>query len=157
LEGSAVSEPQVPEESMTRAVLEQVDEAECLRLIGAGGIGRIAYTGKYGLTVLPVNYKVHNGAILFRTSADSLTASELRTGLEGSEYRVAFEVDDFSPVSRDGWSVLVQGPAHHLDDETERGEALAAGVEAWPGGEHDQFIKIRPMRVTGRRIRRVGP
>ena len=33
-----------------------------------------------------------DGAILFRTSADSLTASELRTGTEGSEYRVAFEI-----------------------------------------------------------------
>jgi len=152
-----VSEPRVPEKSTSRAVLEQLDEAECLRLIGAGGIGRIAYTGKYDLTVLPVNYKFHDGAILFRTSADSLTASELRTGLEGSEYRVAFEVDDFSPGSRDGWSVLVQGPAHHLDDEAERADALAAGVEAWPGGEHDHFIKISPMRITGRRIRRAGP
>ncbi len=152
-----MSEPRVPEKSTSRAVLEQLDEAECLRLIGAGGIGRIAYTGKYDLTVLPVNYKFHDGAILFRTSADSLTASELRTGLEGSEYRVAFEVDDFSPGSRDGWSVLVQGPAHHLDDEAERADALAAGVEAWPGGEHDHFIKISPMRITGRRIRRAGP
>jgi nitroimidazol reductase NimA-like FMN-containing flavoprotein (pyridoxamine 5'-phosphate oxidase superfamily) len=150
-----VSEEQVPDQAITHAVLEQLDEAECLRLIAAGGIGRIAYTGKYDLTVLPVNYKLHDGAILFRTSADSLTADELRTGLGGSEYRVAFEVDDFSRATRDGWSVLVQGPAHHLDDEAERTDALAAGVEAWPGGEHDHFIKISPMRVTGRRIRRV--
>jgi nitroimidazol reductase NimA-like FMN-containing flavoprotein (pyridoxamine 5'-phosphate oxidase superfamily) len=107
--------------------------------------------------VLPVNYKFHDGAILFRTSTDSLTAAELRTGGEGSEYRVAFEVDDFSPASQEGWSVLVQGPAHHLDDESEQAEALAVGVEAWPGGEHDHFIRISPMRITGRRIRRVGP
>ncbi len=96
-------------------------------------------------------------AILFRTSADSLTAEELSTGVKGSEYRVAFEIDDFNQASRDGWSVLVQGPAHHLDDEAERADALAAGVEAWPGGEHDHFIKIVPMRITGRRIRRAGP
>ncbi len=145
-----MSEPREP----GQVVLEHLDEAECLRLIGAGGIGRIAYTGKYDLTVLPVNYKLHDGAILFRTSTDSLTAAELRTGSAGSEYRVAFEVDNFSPASRDGWSVLVQGPAHHLDDEAERAQALAAGVEAWPGGEHDHFIKVSPMRVTGRRIRR---
>jgi nitroimidazol reductase NimA-like FMN-containing flavoprotein (pyridoxamine 5'-phosphate oxidase superfamily) len=138
-------------------VLEQLDETECLRLIEAGGIGRIAYTGKFDLTVLPVNFKFHNGAILFRTSADSLTTSDLRTGLEGSEYRVAFEVDDFSSATREGWSVLVQGAAHHLDDAAEQADALAAGVEAWPGGEHDHFIKISSMRVTGRRIRRVGP
>jgi hypothetical protein len=28
----------------------------------------------------------------------------------------------------------------------------AAGVEPWPGGERDHFIKIGLMRVTGRRI-----
>ncbi len=48
-------------------VLEQLDEAACLRPIAPGGIGRIAYTGQYDLTVLPVNYKVHEGAVLFRT------------------------------------------------------------------------------------------
>lgn len=151
-----MSESQLPDQASTPAVLEQLDEAECLRLIGAGGIGRIAYTGRYDLTVLPVNYKLHDGAILFRTSVDSLTASELRTGIEGSEYRVAFEVDDFNPGSREGWSVLVQGPAHHLDDAAERAGALAAGLQAWPGGEHDHFIRINPMRITGRRIRRTG-
>jgi hypothetical protein len=29
-------------------------------------------------------------------------------------------------------------------------------VQAWPGGEREHFIKISPMRVTGRRIRRVA-
>ena len=36
------------------AVVEPLDEAECLRLISAGGVGRIGYSGRYGPTVLPV-------------------------------------------------------------------------------------------------------
>lgn len=151
-----MSEQSVPDQPPGGAVLEFLDEAECMRLIAPGGIGRIAYTGTYDLTVLPVNFKLYKGAILFRTSEDSLTVEDLRTGFRGSEYRVAFEVDDFSHASRDGWSVLVQGPAHHLDNEAERADALTAGVEAWPGGERDHFIKISPMRVTGRRIRRTS-
>lgn len=151
-----MSEQQVPDQVPAEAVLEHLDEAECLRLIAPGGIGRVAYTGTYDLTVLPVNYKLQDGAILFRTSADSLTVEDLRTGFKGSEYRVAFEVDDFDYANREGWSVLVQGPAHHVDDETERADALAAGVEAWPGGGRDHFIKIIPMRLTGRRIRRAA-
>lgn len=150
-----MSDQPVPDQVPTDAVLEHLDATECLRLIAPGGIGRVAYTGTYDLTVLPVNYKLHNGVILFRTSVDSLTVDDLRTGIEGSEYRVAFEVDDFSHASREGWSVLIQGPAHHLDDEAERADALTAGLEAWPGGERDHFIKVSPMRVTGRRIRRV--
>jgi hypothetical protein len=31
---------------------------------------------------------------------------------------------------------------------------MRSGVEAWPGGEKDLFIRILPTRITGRRIRR---
>jgi nitroimidazol reductase NimA-like FMN-containing flavoprotein (pyridoxamine 5'-phosphate oxidase superfamily) len=123
-----------------------------LRLISPGGIGRIAYSGQYDLTVLPVNYRLHNGAILFRTAADSLTGEDLRTGIDHAEYRVAFEVDEFDSHAREGWSVLIQGPAHHLDSEEEHAAALAAGVEPWPGGAREHFIGITPARITGRRI-----
>jgi nitroimidazol reductase NimA-like FMN-containing flavoprotein (pyridoxamine 5'-phosphate oxidase superfamily) len=136
--------------------LEKLEEAECLRLIASGGIGRIAYTGLYDLTILPVNYKLMDGAILFRTAQDSLTVSDLRTAIPGGEYRVAFEIDDFDHVTREGWSVLVQGPAHHIDDAAELAQAQAVGVEPWPGGKRDHYIKISPMRITGRRVRRAS-
>jgi len=133
-------------------VLEELDEAECLRLIAPGGIGRLVFSGSWDLTVLPVNYKFVNGAILFRTAQHGSTEEDLRTGIAHAEYRVAFEVDDFDPVAREGWSVLVQGPAHHLDSDSERAEAAEAGVVPWPGGVREHFIKITPARVTGRRI-----
>jgi nitroimidazol reductase NimA-like FMN-containing flavoprotein (pyridoxamine 5'-phosphate oxidase superfamily) len=135
-------------------MFEELDEAECLRLIAPGGIGRLAFTGQFDLTVLPVNYKLHNGAILFRTAQDSTTDEDLRTGISHAEYRVAFEIDDFDVQAREGWSVLIQGPAHHLDSDSERADALAAGVEAWPAGQREHFIQITPARITGRRIRR---
>jgi nitroimidazol reductase NimA-like FMN-containing flavoprotein (pyridoxamine 5'-phosphate oxidase superfamily) len=137
-------------------VLEDLDEAECLRLIAPGGIGRLVFAGRFDLTVLPVNYKLHNGAILFRTSAHGSTEEDLRTGIDHAEYRVAFEVDDFDADAREGWSVLLQGPAHHLDDDTERAEAAAAGVVPWAGGDREHFIRITPARITGRRIRRTA-
>jgi nitroimidazol reductase NimA-like FMN-containing flavoprotein (pyridoxamine 5'-phosphate oxidase superfamily) len=135
-------------------VFETLDEAECLALIAPGGIGRLVYAGRFDLTVLPVNYKLFNGAVLFRTAQDGATEEDLRTGISHAEYRVAFEVDEFDTEAREGWSVLLQGPAHHLDSESERAEAQAAGVEPWPGGQREHFIKIIPARITGRRIRR---
>ncbi len=141
---------------MAEVGLESLDEDECLRLIAPGGIGRLVYAGRYDLTVLPVNYKIHNGAILFRTAQAGATNEDLRTGIEHAEYRVAFEVDDFDYDAREGWSVLVQGPAHHLDSDAERAEAAAAGVQPWPGGQREHFIGITPARITGRRITR-GP
>lgn len=138
---------------MTEAVLDILDEAECVQLIAAGGIGRLVFAGRWDLTVLPVNYKLHEGDILFRTAQDSPTDEDLRTGIAHAEYRVAFEIDDFDFQAREGWSVLVQGPAHHLDTDTERSAAIAAGVEPWPGGPREHFIRIHPARITGRRIR----
>jgi nitroimidazol reductase NimA-like FMN-containing flavoprotein (pyridoxamine 5'-phosphate oxidase superfamily) len=135
-------------------VVEELDEAECLRLIAPGGVGRLAFIGSWDLTVLPVNFKFYNGAILFRTSQRGSTEEDLRTGIAHAEYRVAFEVDELDPDSCEGWSVLVRGPAHHLDSEAERAQAAGADVVPWPSGEREHFISITPGRVTGRRIRR---
>ena len=136
-----------------KAIVETLDESECLRLVSTQVIGRLAFVGSFDLTVQPVNYRLADGAILFRTARDSLTGEDLRTGIEHAEYRVAFEVDSFDEQAREGWSVLIQGPAHHLDSAAEREKALAAGVEPWPGGEKEHFIKITPVRITGRRVR----
>jgi nitroimidazol reductase NimA-like FMN-containing flavoprotein (pyridoxamine 5'-phosphate oxidase superfamily) len=81
-------------------VLEELDEGECVRLIAPGGIGRLAFSGNWDLTVLPVNYKFYDGAVVFRTAQHGSTQEDLRTGIAHAEYRVAFEVDDFDPVAR---------------------------------------------------------
>ncbi len=134
-------------------VMEEMDDTESLRLISPGGVGRIAYTGRFGPTVLPVNYRLYEGTIVFRTAQDSPTDEDLRTGIAHAEYKVAFEIDDFSLDQREGWSVLIQGGAHHVDSDVERAAVLQAGVEAWPEGEREHFIRITPTRITGRRIR----
>jgi nitroimidazol reductase NimA-like FMN-containing flavoprotein (pyridoxamine 5'-phosphate oxidase superfamily) len=133
--------------------MEVLDEAECLRLISPGGVGRIAYLGRYDLTVLPVNYRVVHGDILFRTASDSITGEDLRTGLANADFKVAFEIDDLDEQAQEGWSVLVQGPAHHLDSPADQEAAEAAGLHSWAGQNKDHFIRIRPRRITGRRVR----
>jgi nitroimidazol reductase NimA-like FMN-containing flavoprotein (pyridoxamine 5'-phosphate oxidase superfamily) len=135
-------------------LMEELDEAECLRLISPGGIGRIAYAGRHGLTVLPVNYALHEGTIVFRTVHGSPTDEDLRTGIEDAEYKVAFEIDEVDVAGKEGWSVLVQGSAHHVSTAAERASVQEAGVEAWPGGGRDHFLRVIPTRITGRRIRR---
>lgn len=133
------------------AHLDELDESECLRLLSPGGVGRIAYNGRYGPTVLPVNYRVSRGAVVFRTTAGGAMEADLRTGLEGVEYMVAFEVDRIEEDTRTGWSVLVQGSLHHVTDE-ELAEAQGSGVSPWAGGDRRQYLRIAPARMTGRRI-----
>ena len=138
-------------------VVELLDEAECQGLIAAGGVGRIGYTGRFGPTVLPVNYVLHEGTILFRTGQHSPLGEDLRTGIEHAESKVAFEIDETSAATREGWSVLVQGSAHLVDSEAERASIVQSGVEPWAGGEKELFIRVIPSRITGRRIRKGGP
>lgn len=138
------------------AVTQLVDEAECLRLIAAGGVGRIGYTGRFGPTILPVNFVLYEQTIVFRTGLHSPMGEDLRTGIADAEYKVAFEVDEITPATREGWSVLVQGSAHHVDSESELATVRQTGVQTWPGGEKDLFIRVVPDRITGRRIRRAA-
>jgi len=137
---------------MSDRTIEALDESECLRLISPGGIGRLAYRGRFGPTVIPVNYRMHEGAVLFRTTEHSPTDEDLRTGIEDAEYEVAFEIDDFDVPGRVGWSVLIQGAAHHVQPGAERESAERAGVEAWAPGERELFLSVIPTRITGRRI-----
>jgi nitroimidazol reductase NimA-like FMN-containing flavoprotein (pyridoxamine 5'-phosphate oxidase superfamily) len=137
---------------MADRIIDELDEAESLRLVSQGVIGRIAYQSRYGPAVLPVNYKWHDGAIVFRTTRHSALDEDLQTGITGGDYKVAFEIDEIDEPGRQGWSVLLQGPAHHVS-EAERASAEQAGVQPWPAGERELFIRIVPQRITGRRIR----
>jgi len=136
--------------------VDELTADECLRLISPGGIGRIAYSGRFGLTVLPVNYEVFENTIVFRTGRHSALDEDLRSGILHAEYKVAFEIDEIDKAQRTGWSVLLQGAAHHVDTEAERGEVRESGVEPWAGGDKEHYVRIVPSRVTGRRIRQLG-
>src|ERR1700761_8017787 len=136
---------------MADRVIEELDEDQCLNLISGGGIGRIAYTGRFGPAVLPVNYALQVGAIVFRTPAKGPVDEDLRTGIADADYKVAFEIDSIDTATRHGWSVLIQGPAHHV---TGAGEDAVrkAGVEPWGPGPRELFVRIVPSRIPGRRV-----
>jgi nitroimidazol reductase NimA-like FMN-containing flavoprotein (pyridoxamine 5'-phosphate oxidase superfamily) len=135
------------------AVTDDLDEAECLRLVSGQEVGRIAYYGRYGPTVLPVNYRYFEGSVVFRTGAGSPMDEDLRTGIEDAEYAIAFEVDEFAAGLREGWSVLIQGSAHHVTSAEECAAVARAGVIPWPSGDKNAYLRVRPSRITGRRLR----
>ena len=136
------------------AMVEVLGEDESLRLLEQAEVGRIGFTGRYGPEVLPVNYKMVGGGIVFRTEADGALGEDLRTGIRGAEYKVAFEVDEVDSATRTGWSVMVQGAVHHVEDEAERAELTKIGIESWISGERSLFMCITPTLITGRRINR---
>jgi Pyridoxamine 5'-phosphate oxidase len=153
--GQADRHPRRPEpmrDAIWHPAPEPLDEAECLRLISPGGVGRLAYSGPSGVAVLPVNYKLHEGSIVFRTAQDSPTCEDLRTGIQGAEYKVSFEIDDLGTRAHVGWFVFIQGAAHHVDSEDEL--ASTAGVGPWASTAREHFVRITPAHITGRRLHR---
>ncbi|GAA3104120.1 pyridoxamine 5'-phosphate oxidase family protein [Streptosporangium carneum] len=147
----------LPPES-TRATrpprLEKLDADECMRLVSAGGVGRVAFDTPTGPLILPVNYTMHEGSVLLRTAFGGPLDTNLRTGVEGVDFKVAFEVDHIDEARRQGWSVLIRGAAHHISSEREQAAVTATDVEPWAGGERELHIRITPVEVSGRRIHR---
>jgi hypothetical protein len=64
------------------------------------------------------------------------------------------EIDRYEPETLEGWVVLVVGSAHQVDTETERASITSAGADPRPEAESKQFVRVQPMRISGRRRRR---
>lgn len=137
-----------------RRVLERLSEAECMELLANGGVGRLVYTSRYGLTALPVQYKIDAGSIVLGTWDPVLFDEDLRTGIAHAEYQVAVEVDQLDLEAREGWLVLARGAAHHLDTEAERALIIGAGLEPWIDDVAAHFIRVTPTSMWGNRVRR---
>jgi nitroimidazol reductase NimA-like FMN-containing flavoprotein (pyridoxamine 5'-phosphate oxidase superfamily) len=140
--------------SRLRRVVDQLSESESLRLLATEQLGRLVYTSRYGPTALPVTYRVDEGSLVLGTWDAGLFDEDLRTGIAHAEYHVAVEVDQIDVHQREGWLVLVQGAAHHLDTEAERLPFLDAGLEPWIEGVPAHFIRVTPTTIWGNRTRR---
>jgi nitroimidazol reductase NimA-like FMN-containing flavoprotein (pyridoxamine 5'-phosphate oxidase superfamily) len=88
-----------------RPQLETLEPAEWRRLLAPGGVGRVAFPANPGAEVLPVNYAVVHGDIVFRTASGSVLAANV----ERMAPRAGFEVDHADQALGQGWSVLVIG------------------------------------------------
>jgi len=122
--------------------LELLTEEDCRALLASGLIGRVGISVGALPAILPVNYSVVDGDILFRTGE----GQKLRAALDHTI--VAFEVDHADPLSHEGWSVLVVGVAEEVFDVP----GSLAGPVPWARGERDHLVRIRPEMISGRRL-----
>lgn len=127
-------------------ILEEMGRQECFALIAPGGVGRFVFLEGRGPVAVPVNFRMLGQDVVFRT--ESTTSLSLRA----SQLRVSFEVDHIDEARSEGWSVLLSGTAHRVEDPTELAEVKALGIEPWAGGVRDTYYRMRTEEVTGRRI-----
>ncbi|WP_440085905.1 pyridoxamine 5'-phosphate oxidase family protein [Streptosporangium sp. LJ11] len=151
--GATIDQPPGQGRAALHPELESLDTQECLRLISPGGVGRLAFDDLGGPTILPVNYVLHEGCVIFRTAFGGPLDTNLSTGVEGVEFKIAFEVDRIDDANREGWSVLIRGGVHHVSTAEEQTAVTALSVQPWAGGDRELYVKITPAEITGRRIR----
>ncbi|MEW2314383.1 pyridoxamine 5'-phosphate oxidase family protein [Streptomyces bauhiniae] len=147
LRGAGTNQPPGQGRALRHPQLRDLGPEECRSLLSTHGVGRIAVRGTDGRpAVVPVNYDVSDGAIVFRTAPDSVVAA-------GAGTEVAFEVDRLDEAMSQGWSVLAVGPASLVTDtDVMRRLARHAHSTPWAGGERDMWMSIHPTSLTGRRI-----
>lgn len=137
---------------MTDRAATDLSYEECLDLLGGQRVGRIAVTVGGHPLVFPVNFRIveelDGGTlrrlvwIVFRTRPGNV--------IDTAPRYVAFEIDHVDPAHRRGWSVLVTGLLHRVDEAAaEFGDRF--DPEPWLA-ERDAWLVIEPVQVSGRRI-----
>ncbi len=129
--------------------IDELARDECLRLLASTPVGRVGVTIDALPAVLPVNFVVSDGAVVFRT----VPGTKLDAATAGAV--VAFEADGYgTDADPHGWSVLVRGVAREITEPDELAAARALPLEswAWDGGA-DRFVRIELTVLTGRRVR----
>lgn len=126
--------------------LELLSEAEARQLLERGCVGRVGVTVGALPAIFPVNYRVVDADIVFRTAAGAKLSAAAHQAV------VAFEVDEYSVEDGTGWSVLAVGLSEVIHDLDVDYDELAADLEPMSDAERSVIVRIHPSFVSGRRI-----
>jgi nitroimidazol reductase NimA-like FMN-containing flavoprotein (pyridoxamine 5'-phosphate oxidase superfamily) len=119
---------------------------ECFELLKSRSLGRLAYVVGGKPRILPLNYGIHQGSVVFRTGyGDLLDAIH--------QQDVMFEIDHNEPSTHTGWSVIVHGIAEEIWRPEELDIVRALPLRPWAPGDRDHYVRILSSAITGRRIR----
>ncbi|MFP5283584.1 MAG: pyridoxamine 5'-phosphate oxidase family protein, partial [Actinomycetes bacterium] len=128
-------------------VLEDMTAVECQALLAQHHLGRLAFLDGTGRPmIIPLNYVLQEGEVVFRTAPDSKVAAA------GPEAAVAFEVDGFEEEHRVGWSVVVRGHLEPLSAPAGVQRLQQTPLVVWAPGARDHFVRVTATSTSGRRV-----
>jgi len=117
-----------------------------MRLLASVPVGRIVYTRQALPAVALVNFALLDGDILIRADAEDELAAATRDAV------VAFEADRLDTARQAGWSVTVVGHSRAVTGHEELQDAERIGLTPWVPLQQDQYIRVSPAIVHGRRL-----
>ena len=128
------------------SAVSTLDAHECLNQLRSSDVGRLAFVFDGRPDILPVNFIVDHGAVIFRTAE----GSKLAAATAGQP--VAFEVDGYDPDAGVAWSVVVKGHAEEVRRMYEVFEAAMLPLFPWHADPKNHFVRIVPEEMSGRRF-----
>jgi nitroimidazol reductase NimA-like FMN-containing flavoprotein (pyridoxamine 5'-phosphate oxidase superfamily) len=127
--------------------LRDLSRPECVGLLASSSVGRIGVTLDGRPVILPVNFAVVDGSILFRTGHGTKLAAAT------AHVVVAFETDGFEPHGAAGWSVVVRGTCTEVTDAEQLERMRAVHLDRWVNdADADRYVLISLTEVSGRRF-----
>jgi len=128
------------------AGLMELDRQECMELLAAKAVGRLAYVVDNGARILPFNYVVAGDSVILRTVHDGEIYHHALSSIS------AFEVDETDEFFESGWSVVVVGRLELASEEDFARMLYGKLPEPWAGGSRYMFVRLRCEHVSGRRV-----
>ena len=120
---------------------QSLTEAECMCFLAGESVGRVVYSDGLLPTAFPVNYRLLNRRIVFRTKPNA------RVLMVGPDLYVSFEIDRFDEQTRTGWSVLVTGRCQPLHPDI-----ADTILDTWASTHRSSLHAISIDVVAGRRL-----
>lgn len=130
-----------------------IAESECRDLLAGGAVGRIAFNSTAGIQLLPLNYLYLGGNVYCRVDADSILG-ELAAG----SVDVAFGVEYVDELVKEAWNVMVKGRIGAVTEAEEMAPLLhQRKLESWALGDRQLYLRLEPVTITGRKVKRNAP
>jgi len=127
-------------------IARELSPEQAAELISPDGIGRLGLCTADGPHIVPVSYVVDGASIVFRTSAQGVVGT-----YDWDRGRAVFEVDQLDRERRRGWSVVVRGHVHRVEDADEVDRiAVVRDPMPWAGGMRAVYGRLPWSSITGR-------
>lgn len=123
--------------------LQELSAQASWELIKDEQLGRLAFHGPEGLTLVPVNVRVDEEVLWIRTGSHSALAASVE------DSAVVALLDRLDPDTHLGWSVQVRGVCELLLDPSSV-PAQVRDLMPWVEGPKPVWIKLQAARLTGR-------
>ena len=137
--------------------IRDLSREECLELLAANGVGRLAVSGKDAPVIRPVNYAFDqpSQSVVFRSAPGSKFHALLR------QNTATFEMDGADRDTRSGWSVIIVGATEEVTNPSDvrrldglGRRAVGAGREAPLGADPGlDGVRAADHRGGGRTLR----